>query len=102
MVVATLLAHTGYDTTSYFILDTVTDVVEEYINKIVHLLRITVDKEVMSESSTFPDANTLYVLNTMKIVPNTTISTLINLRLILYPSRNLGSRESMKAILWIN
>lgn len=54
--VATILAHIGYDMTSNCVLDTLTDVVEQYIKKFTHLLRITVDQEVMCGSAAFPDA----------------------------------------------
>ncbi|KAJ9580648.1 hypothetical protein L9F63_024171 [Diploptera punctata] len=54
--VATLLAHTGYDKTSHSTLDTLTDVAEEYLQKFTHLLRVTVDQEVMCKSDSFPDA----------------------------------------------
>lgn len=54
--VATLFAHIGYDNTSQWVLDTMTDVTEEYVQKFTHLLRVAVDQESISGSTGFPDA----------------------------------------------
>ncbi|XP_033611268.1 STAGA complex 65 subunit gamma isoform X3 [Cryptotermes secundus] len=54
--VATLFAHIGYDNASQCVLDTMTDVTEEYIQKFTHLLRVAVDQESVSGSAGFPDA----------------------------------------------
>jgi hypothetical protein len=40
--------------TCQYVLDTVTDVAEEYIQKFTHLLRIAVDQESMSGPTGFP------------------------------------------------
>ncbi|PSN37665.1 hypothetical protein C0J52_05620 [Blattella germanica] len=42
--------------TSYYILDTLTDIAEEYIQKFTQLLRVTIDQEAMTESTGFADA----------------------------------------------
>lgn len=54
--VATLLAHIGYDNTRQYVLDTLTDVAEEYIQKFTRLLRIAIDQESMSGPTGFSDA----------------------------------------------
>ncbi|XP_067000225.1 STAGA complex 65 subunit gamma [Anabrus simplex] len=53
--VAALFAHVGYDTTTQAVLDTMTDIAEDFILKFVNLLRIAVDQELTSGSTSFPD-----------------------------------------------
>ena len=49
--VGTILAHTGYDSTVYYILDTLTDIVEEYIKKLTLMMRTAKDQG----AGAFPD-----------------------------------------------
>lgn len=52
--VAALLAHAGYQTTRESVLNTFTDVVEEYIEKMTALLRVAVDQGANVMATGFP------------------------------------------------
>lgn len=56
--VAAICAHAGFDSCSQSVLDTLTDVCQEYYHQLLRLLRCAVDAEAYHGGSGFPDAIT--------------------------------------------
>ncbi|XP_046394569.1 STAGA complex 65 subunit gamma-like [Ischnura elegans] len=54
-VIATLLAHIGFETTSASVLEVLCGVCHEYLQKMTQLMRVAADREAMAATSGFPD-----------------------------------------------
>lgn len=52
---ATVCAHAGYDKSEDLALETLTDVLNDYLNRVCQLLRVAVDREATSGSTGFQD-----------------------------------------------
>jgi len=52
---AVMCAHSGFDSTTESVLETLVDVLSEYYLKIMHLLRAAVDREALAKGTSFPD-----------------------------------------------
>lgn len=56
--VATVCAHSGYQTSEELALETLTDVLNDYLTKVCQLLRVAVDREATTGSTGFQDTLT--------------------------------------------
>ncbi|XP_071442162.1 STAGA complex 65 subunit gamma isoform X2 [Hetaerina americana] len=54
-VIATLLAHIGFETTTASVLEVLCDICSEYLQKMTKLMRVAADREAMTGTSGFPD-----------------------------------------------
>ncbi|KAG8226001.1 hypothetical protein J437_LFUL003060 [Ladona fulva] len=85
-VVATLLAHIGFETTTESVLEFLCDICHEYMQKMTRLMRIAADREVMTGSTGFPDIMER-VFHEMGIGSVCTLHSFYQSRVIMYHAR---------------